>query len=128
MSRLITLLFGAALGAAAVYFLRQRADDAEGAVAPAWPGTPGPEPADDVTLAHKVQTEIFRDAEAPKGDVSVDVQAGVAHLRGTVEDEAWIDRLADDAKKVDGIKGVENLLHPPGTPAPAAQPQGTERR
>jgi BON domain len=120
MSRLITLLLGAALGAAAVYFLRQRADHAEGADAQAWPSTPQPEPADDVTLAHKVQTEIFRDAEAPKGDVSVDVQAGVAHLRGTVEDDAWIDRLADDAKKVDGIKGVENMLH---TPEPEPEPE-----
>ena len=31
---------------------------------------------DDVTLARKVETEIFRDVNAPKGDVSVDVQAG----------------------------------------------------
>ena len=55
--------------------------------------------------------------------MSVDVQAGVAHLRGTVEDDEWIDRLADDAKKVDGVKGVKNLLQPPGPPAPAAEPR-----
>jgi hypothetical protein len=60
MSRLITLLFGAALGAAAVYFLRQRADHAEGAVAPAWPSTPAPAP-----------------AAAPKADFSADIQTGV---------------------------------------------------
>jgi hypothetical protein len=31
---------------------------------------------------------------------------------------------------VDGIKGVENLLHPPGTPSPEAEPRGLvqERR
>jgi hypothetical protein len=134
MSRLITLLFGAALGAAAVYFLHRRADQAEGADAQAWPGTPAPAPApapvDDVTLAQKVKSEIFRDADAPKGDVSVDVQAGVAHLRGTVEDDQWIERLADDAKKVDGVKGVENLLHTPEAeapaPAPAAEPREPE--
>jgi len=132
MSRLITLLFGAALGAAAVYYLHRRADQAEGADAQAWPSTPAPSPApapapvDDVTLTHKVESEIFRDAEAPKADVSVDVEAGVAHLRGTVEDEAWIDRLADDAKKVDGVKGVENLLQSPETPAPAAEPREPE--
>ena len=125
MSRLITLLFGAAIGAAAVYYLTRRAGESEDAPDPAAPRTPDPEPVDDITLAHKVETEIFRAADAPKGDVSVDVQAGVAHLRGTVEDRAWIDRLADDAKKVDGIKGVENLLHAPGTPSPAAAPQGT---
>jgi hypothetical protein len=56
------------------------------------------------------------------------VQAGVASLRGETN-EPWITRLAEDAEKVDGIKAVNNLLHPPGTPAPAAEPRGaiTER-
>jgi osmotically-inducible protein OsmY len=149
MSRLFTLLLGAALGAAASRFLdssrrnqlREQAASkirsgahqaaagathaaakAKGAVATATPSS-SPE-LDDVGLARKVETEIFRDSEAPKGDVSVDVQAGVAYLRGTVTDEEWIARLGDDAKKVDGIKGVNNLLHEPGKPAPAAEPRG----
>ena len=63
--------------------------------------------------------------DAPKGQVSVDVQAGVANLRGELADEGWIARLADEAAKVDGIKGVNNLLHAPGTPAPSPEPQGT---
>jgi osmotically-inducible protein OsmY len=158
MSRVITLLFGAAAGAAAAHFLdpdsgtRRRhvvrdkalskarrgkeqaatsasytAGKAKGAVATATPSMPGShriEDVDDVTLARKVESEIFRAADAPKGDVSVDVQAGVANLRGVVADEAWITKLADDAKKVDGIKGVNNLLHRPGTPAPAPEPRG----
>jgi osmotically-inducible protein OsmY len=160
MSRLITLLAGAAAGAAATHFLDRRrrnelrdqavstvkagasqaasaasqaADKAKGAVATAKPSVPGShriEDVDDVTLARKVETEIFRDAEAPKGDVSVDVQAGVVYLRGTIADDTWIERLADGAKKVDGVKGVKNLLHRPGTPAPAAEPRGavSERR
>src|SRR5690348_6890540 len=45
------------------------------------------EPMDDMTLADRVRSEIFRPADAPKGDVSVDVQDGVAYLRGTVPDE-----------------------------------------
>jgi len=57
--------------------------------------------------------------------VSVDVQQGVAHLRGEVAVEQWITRLGDEAEKVDGVKGVQNLLHRPGTPAPAAEPRGT---
>ena len=158
MSRVITLLVGAAAGAAAAHFLdpdsgtRRRhvvrdkalskarrgkeqaatsasytAGKAKGAVATATPSMPGShriEDVDDVTLARKVETEIFRDAAAPKGDVSVDVQAGVVYLRGMVADEQWIDRLAAEAKKVDGVKGVKNLLHRPGTPAPAAEPRG----
>lgn len=154
MSRLLTLLFGAAAGAAAAHFLdpdsgaRRRnqlrdkatskvrqgagqavgtatmaADKAKGAAVSAVPRALEPdrvEDADDVTLARKVETHIFRPADAPKGDVSVDVQAGVVYLRGTVADETWIERLADGAKKVDGVKGVKNLLHRPGTPAPAS--------
>jgi len=88
------------------------------------PGSHRIDDVDDVTLARKVETEIFRSADAPKGDVSVDVQAGIANLRGTVADDEWIARLGDDAKKVDGIKGVNNLLHRPGTPAPTAEPRG----
>ena len=57
---------------------------------------------DDATLADRVRTEIFRDADAPKGGVSVDVQAGVAYLRGEVSDQEWIDRFGKEARKVDG--------------------------
>ena len=161
MSRVITLLFGFAAGAAAAHFLdpdsggRRRnqirdralskakagkeqaatsasyaAGKAKGAVASATPSMGDRiEDVDDTTLARKVETEIFRAADAPKGQVSVDVQAGVVYLRGMVADETWIERLADEAKKVDGVKGVKNLLHRPGTPAPAAEPRGavTER-
>src|SRR5262245_61126624 len=149
MSRLITLLFGVGIGAAAAHFLdpqsgrRRRHEVRDQAVSKAHHTashavstahyaagkakgvahtvTPSPtrlEDPDDVTLARKVETEIFRAPDAPKGDVSVDVQRGVAHLRGEVADERWITRLGEDAEKVDGIKGVENLLHRPGTPAP----------
>ncbi len=78
---------------------------------------------DDATLADRVRSEIFRAADAPKGSVSVDVQAGVAYLRGEVADQTWIDRLADDTRKVEGITGVKNLLHAPGTPTPTAEPR-----
>jgi osmotically-inducible protein OsmY len=136
MSRLFTLLLAlGAAAAAAKYFsdsshrkqLQHAASKAKGAVATATSSVPGThkiDDVDDVTLARKVETEIFRDADAPKGQVSVDVQAGVVHLRGTVADDSWIDRLGDGAKKVDGVKGVNNLLHRPGTPAPAAEPRG----
>jgi osmotically-inducible protein OsmY len=78
---------------------------------------------DDQTLADRVRSEIFRATDAPKGDVSVDVQAGVAYLRGTA-DEAWIERFGAEARKVQGINGVKNLLHTPGSPTPEAEPRG----
>ena len=108
---------------------QQAASRAKGVVADAAPTGARLEDADDTTLARKVETEIFRDADAPKGGVSVDVQAGVAYLRGEVPEEGWIARLGEAAEKVDGIDRVENLLHLPGTPAPTAEPRGvaTER-
>jgi osmotically-inducible protein OsmY len=103
---------------------KQAAGQAKGAAAEAAPTPPRLHDADDVTLARKVETEIFRDADAPKGGVSVDVQAGVAYLRGTVSDATWIERFGEAAKQVEGISGVKNLLHTTGTPAPAPEPRG----
>ena len=73
---------------------------------------------DDTTLKGKVETEIFRDAEAPKGQVDVNVVDGVVFLRGEVEGEDLIRDLEKATKKVSGVKGVENLLHTPGSEAP----------
>jgi osmotically-inducible protein OsmY len=78
------------------------------------------EPMDDMTLADRVRSEIFRPADAPKGDVSVDVQDGVAYLRGEVPTSDWVERLGKDARKVTGISGVKNLLHTPGSPIPSS--------
>jgi osmotically-inducible protein OsmY len=89
------------------------AGQAKGAASTVTPSPTRLEDADDVTLARKVETEIFRAPDAPKGSVSVDVQNGIAHLRGEVADPEWIERLAAEARKVDGIRGVENLLHAP---------------
>ena len=100
------------------------AQQAKGAVTSTIPTGTRLEDADDVTLARKVETEIFRAADAPKGSVSVDVQAGVATLRGEVDRQEWIERLGDEAGRVDGIRGVQNLLHTPGTPTPDAEPRG----
>ena len=73
---------------------------------------------DDVTLAHKVETEIFRDAEVPKGQINVNAENGVVVLRGEVEQSELIRDLEQKTRKVQGVREVENLLHTPGTPAP----------
>jgi osmotically-inducible protein OsmY len=73
---------------------------------------------DDVTLTRKVETEIFRAADAPKGDVDVNVVNGIVYLRGELKRPETIRDLEEKARKVSGVKGVENLLHTPGTPAP----------
>jgi gas vesicle protein len=76
---------------------------------------------DDVTLARKVETEIFRAPDVPKGDINVNAENGVVFLRGEVTDESLIEALAESARKVQGVREVENLLHVAGTPAPTKQ-------
>jgi osmotically-inducible protein OsmY len=73
---------------------------------------------DDVTLARKVETEIFRDADIPKGRINVNAENGKVVLRGEVEKPELIEDLEKRTKKVKGVQEVENLLHVPGTPAP----------
>jgi osmotically-inducible protein OsmY len=74
---------------------------------------------DDVTLARKVETEIFRDADVPKGQINVNAENGKVVLRGEVEKPELIKDLEKRTKKVQGVQEVENLLHVQGTPAPA---------
>ena len=73
---------------------------------------------DDPTLKAKVESEIFRDADAPKDRVSVNSQYGVIQLRGEIESQELIDELVERARAVQGVREVENLLHVPGEPAP----------
>jgi len=68
-----------------------------------------PQP-DDVTLARKVETEIFRDADVPKGNINVNAENGKVVLRGVVEEPSLIEDLEQRTKKVQGVREVENLL------------------
>src|SRR5258708_2742600 len=74
---------------------------------------------DDVTLARKVESEIFRDADVPKGQINVNVEDGVVYLRGELEQPDLIEDLGAQARRVHGVRAVENLLHVPGEEAPA---------
>ena len=75
-------------------------------------------PPDDVTLARKVETEIFRGADVPKGQINVNAENGVVVLRGEVEQPELIKDLDKKTRKVQGVREVETLLHTPGSPAP----------
>jgi osmotically-inducible protein OsmY len=68
-----------------------------------------PQP-DDVTLARKVETEIFRDADVPKGKINVNAENGKVVLRGEVKEPSLIDDLEKRTKKIQGVREVENLL------------------
>jgi hypothetical protein len=97
---------------------------------------PAPKPGmDDVTLANKVETELFRPADAPKGSVNVNVVDGVVYLRGEVKRPEQINELEQRTRQIPEVRDVENLLHLRKTPAPtradtpkSQQRTGTPRR
>ena len=79
----------------------------------------GPKPGmDDVTLARKVETVLFRDPETPKGHINVNVVDGVVELRGQVKRPEQIKALEAKACAIPEVRDVHNFLHLPKTPAP----------
>ena len=79
------------------------------------------EPPDDLTLAQKVESQLFRRTGVPKGQVSVNAEEGVVFLRGVMERQEDIERMGEEAQRSEGVRAVENLVHRPGTPAPASR-------
>jgi osmotically-inducible protein OsmY len=61
---------------------------------------------------------VFRDDRIPKDTLSLNAENGVVHLRGEVPDSETMDELVERVRKVDGVKGVENLTHLPSEAAP----------
>jgi osmotically-inducible protein OsmY len=80
-----------------------------------------PKEYDDATLAQKVQSEIFRDADVPKGQINVNAEDGIVVLRGEVERPELMETLVERTRKVQGVRDVQNLMHLPGTPAPTSE-------
>ena len=72
---------------------------------------------DDVTLARKVETEIFRSRRVAKGKIDVNVVDGVVWLRGEAKNPELINEIEAKAAAIPEVKRVENLLHLPKTPA-----------
>lgn len=83
---------------------------------------------DDQTLKNKVETILFRDADAPKDSVNVSVVHGVVELRGEVKRPEIKKTLEAQARSVPEVREVRNLLHLPKTPAPGrADSPGKQR-
>jgi hypothetical protein len=72
-----------------------------------------PKDLDDVTLARKVETKLFRPADVPKGKINVNVVDGVVELRGEADRPEMIEDLVRRARRIQGVRGVENRLHTP---------------
>jgi osmotically-inducible protein OsmY len=77
-----------------------------------------PKDYDDATLKAKVETELFRPEGAPKGKVNINAQNGIVQLRGELDSHDLIDDLVHRARRIQGVREVENLLHVSGERAP----------
>jgi osmotically-inducible protein OsmY len=127
------LLFGAAAAGAAAWLAKNQetaksyVDRYAGQLKGAAPGAgraPAEERLNDPALASKVESEVFRDDAIPKGNVSVNVEYGVVYLRGELPDRESMDELVARTRKVDGVRGVENLTHLPSEPPPTKDEAG----
>lgn len=76
---------------------------------------------DDETLRQRVESQLFRDRHVPKGDLNINAEHGMIILRGELESPIEIQQLEERVRHMPGVRGVQNLLHPRGTPAPNKQ-------
>ncbi len=73
---------------------------------------------DDLTLRDRVESEVFRNPDLPKGQINIEVESAVVTVRGQVDNAFLIATVEKAILEVPGVSGVENLLHVSGTPAP----------
>jgi hypothetical protein len=73
---------------------------------------------DDNTLRDRIESEVFGHSVAPRGEYNLNVEGGIAVLRGQLSSQADIQLLIGLVAEVPDVRGVESFLHTPGTPAP----------
>jgi osmotically-inducible protein OsmY len=78
-------------------------------------------PMDDATVADRIRSEVLGRGELADADVVVNVEDGVAVLRGEAPTNTAIVEIVDLTAAVDGVREVQDLMHLPGQPAPNKQ-------
>ena len=66
--------------------------------------------AGDTAITSEVKAKLLADDIVPSRKVTVETSNGVVHLSGTLESSKQVDRAADIAKAVTGVKSVKNDL------------------
>lgn len=74
--------------------------------------------ADDETLRQRVESQLFRDRHVHKGDLNINCEHGMVILRGELHSPMEIAQVEERVRRIPGVRGVQNLLHPHGTAAP----------
>jgi hypothetical protein len=81
---------------------------------------------DDQMLTDRIMSQVFRDRAIPHGRVNINVQDGVAILRGVLDQPEQIRELREAVEHVRGVREVESHLHlAEMTPTNKAQALGT---
>lgn len=73
---------------------------------------------DDNTLRDRVESEVLRKPDIPKGNFNINVASGIVELRGEVDSEADVKNIERRVRDIPDVLDVHNYLHTPGTPAP----------
>ncbi|HEX8854013.1 MAG TPA: BON domain-containing protein [Thermoleophilaceae bacterium] len=88
---------------------------------------------DDVTLARKVETVLFRRLPDVKGHVNINVVDHVVVLHGQAKNPTRIRQIESIVRGIPEVTGIESNLHLPKTPArtradsPGARKGGTRK-
>jgi len=77
---------------------------------------------DDATVADRVRSQVLGRHDVHATELLVNVEDGIVSLRGELGDAGRVDRVIDLTAEVTGVRGVENLIHLPETPAPTKAP------
>ncbi len=76
-------------------------------------GEPKPD-MNDVTLAHKVESEVIRRPDVDKGRINVNAENGRIVLRGECDSPDQIREVVAAVRQIPEVREVENLLHVKG--------------
>jgi osmotically-inducible protein OsmY len=73
---------------------------------------------DDATIADRIRSEVLGRRDLRAHGVLVNVENGVAQLRGPVPTREAMAEIVDRTRAVPGVVDVHNLMHLPDEPAP----------
>lgn len=73
---------------------------------------------DDQTLRDRVESELFRDPEIPKGNINLDLADGRVTVRGQLHRPEQIRQVQERIARIPGVREVQSYLHLQGTEAP----------
>lgn len=71
------------------------------------------QPVNDPMLTDRILSQVFRDREIPPGRVNINVEDGIAVIRGELDRPEQIRELQDAVKDVSGVREVASFLHLP---------------